>query len=662
MLNQKQHDKAVNDIAEKNREEYIKEYGTFREKELLLKEQFDKEMEATDDANRRMYLRKKFDEDMKSLRDSYSTTYSLIFTEADRLSDSLLAQAITATQKEIANAANDGKIQELESLYARLRKQLEVQTSREGKWGFSGMGEAYRELAKAQKAYEDAVNSGDKTRVAKAESDLLLALSKIENKAEQVRSTFSEIGSILEGMGGTVGEIGSGISSLAAAAKSVMDTMANKGKLNKGASIATVFTSAIELGAMVASSIKANNDAQKEWNRTIAESEQRLRMLNLEALDYKQQNIFGVENPYKKAIDGAIQYGEAMARLQEQSAKLAEGRVQTDTRKGINWANVGKGAAIGASAGAVAGAGIFSGLSAAAGAAIGAGVGLITGLLSTKVVPVFEDLTDKYGTIVNEDFSLNPQLLADYDKLDEDTKKLVDNWQEIKAKAEEAEQQMRDTFTSLSGDIGNQLSDSLVNAFADGRLDSAIDSFHDKMTGTIEDIIEQMVFSNVFSDMFDDLQKDMESSFGTGGDNNIVDDLMRFEQSYREGLEEYGKQMEAAKEYMQFNGYDAWGGSQNVSASSKGFAAMSQDTASELNGRFTALQISNETIAQNALIQTGYLLTIKDLMAGSGSVLTDIRNMHAIEASHLEDIAKFTKPIPSMVETLDKIQRNTAKL
>lgn len=490
-------------------------------------------------------------------------------------------------------------------------------------------------------------------------------LETVRKRADSIVDAFMDMGDALEDVGGVAGEIGSALNSVGKAALKVIDIWhkaKDGGEFDMASSVSSLVSGVVQLGAMVGRQILDNKEAQEEWNSVIEDSIHEFTMLNLEALDYKQRNIFGVENPYKKAIDGAVQYSEAMAKLQEQTAKLAGGKVQTGTRKGINWANVGKGAAIGASAGAVAGAGVFSGLTTAAGAAIGAGIGIITGLLSTKVVPVFENLTDKYGTIVNEDFTLNPELLADYDKLDDDTKKLVDNWQEIKAKAEEAEQQMHETFTSLSGDIGGQLSDSLVDAFRNGRLDSAIDSFHDKMTGTIADIIEQMVFSNVFSEMFDNLQKDMESSFGAGGDNNIVDDLMRFEEAYQSGLEEYGKQMDDAREYLQSKGYDAWGGSSNVEASSKGFAAMSQDTGNELNGRFTALQISNETIAQGMTTAVATLLTMQSVMSGDSSSLSDIRDMHVLEAGYLADIAKQTKPIPGMVETLDKIQRNTSRL
>ncbi len=660
-LNEASRQKAINEVARKNREEYLKEYGTYEEKKLAINEEYVKKVLATEDEYERMSLAKKRDQDLDALRKQYDTSYNLIFADAGRLSDNLLVKAIKATQKEIEKATSEGKIQELESLYARLREQMEVQSSRNDEWGFVGLGSAFRDIEKAKEAYEKAVESGSQEDVIKAASEYEQAISKVEKKAEQIQTIFSEIGSIMEDIGGTIGEIGSSLGSLSGAAKSIMDAIESyeTGSHNPGESIASIATAAIEIGGMLAKSINSNNEAQKEWNRTIDESAHKLAMLNLEALDYKQQNIFGVESPYKKAIDGALQYGEAMKNLVEQTRKLSDGKVQTKTKKAIDWSNVAKGAATGAAAGAVAGGGAFSWLT----TGIGAAVGAVVGAFSTKTVPVFESLAQKYGKIVNDDFTLNPQILADYNKLDDDTKQLVDNWKEIKAKAEEAQQQMKDTFTSLSGDIGGQLSDSLVNAFTDGRLDSAIDGFHDKLGGTIEDIVEQMVFSNVFSEMFDNLEKEMNASFGSDGDRNIVDDLIRFEEAYQSGLEEYGRQMADAKEYLSSQGYDAWNrGSDNETSSSRGFAAMSQETGNELNGRFTAIQISNETIAQNSLAQTGYLLTIKDLVAGGSSVLADIRNMHAIEASYLEDIARQTKPIPVMVDTLDKIQRNTANL
>lgn len=647
-INERSREKAINDIAQKNREQYLKEYGDYEQKRLAITEEYDRKMLAETDEFARKLLEKQREKELDSLRKQYKADYALIFADADALSDNLLTEAIKATQDEIKKAQSEGDIEKLRILYESLKKQLTEKSGRED-WGFIGLASAFKELEEAQKDYENAVDTTSQNEAALRMERILTSIRK---RASDVGSVFTELGGVLEGIDGTVGEIGSGISALGGAAKNIVELV---GQLkqgitpNKGASIVSVLSGAIQLAGMLANSIKANKDAQNAWNRTLSQSEHEMRMLNLEALDYKQQNIFGVENPYKKAIDGAKQYSEAMKVLQEQTARLNSGKVQTGTKKAINWANVGKGAAIGASAGAVAGAGIFSGITAAAGAAIGAAAGIVTGLLSTKVVPIFENLTTKYGKVVTENFELNPQLIADYDKLDDETKKLVDNWKDIKAKAEEAEAQMKETFTNLAGDLGGQLSDSLVNAFKNGKLNSAIDDFHSKMNSTIEDIVEQMVFSNVFSEMFDNLEKEMAASFDAAGDMNIVDDLMRFEEAYKAGLEEYGKQMEEAKEYLQTSGYqDAFKSDASRTASSRASLGASQDSIDESNGRLTAIQAQvfqmNETV-------TSFKLNYERLIANTAATLEHTQGIHV-------DTTELKGMVSEMRELSRSVNRN----
>lgn len=647
--NEASREKAANEIARKNREQYLKDYGTYEEKKLAINQDYVRKMLATDDEYERKSLSKERERNLQNLERQYNATYSLIFADADMLSDTLLSKAIKITQEEIVKAEKEGDIQTLTDLYSNLRRQLTEKSNRGGSWGFIGLANALKDIEGARK---DAENASDPQKRSHALAMEQTALANVRKRATEVQEVFTGIGSVLEGMEGTLGEIGSGVSALGGAAKSVVEAMAqfNTGKgFSPGQVISTAFTSAIQLGAMVVGSIRANKEAQDDWNRSIVQSQHELEMLNLEALDYKEQNIFGVENPYKAAIDGARQYSEAMRLLQEQISKLNKGKVQTDTKKAVNWANVGKGAAAGAAAGAIAGGGAFSWLTTGIGAAIGA----VAGLVSTKVVPVFESLTKKYGTIVNDDLSLNPQLLADYDKLDDDTKQLVDNWEEIRKKAKEAEDQMRETFSSLAGDLGTQLSDSLVGAFKNGKLDSAIDDFHDKMNDTIENIVEQMIFSNVFSGMFDDLQKEMEKSFGAGGDNNIVDDLIRFEEAYKSGLETYGQQMEEARAYLKSSGYDkAFTSEEQRTASSRSSLGASQDSIDESNGRLTAIQ--GQVFQMNETVLS-FSEKYERLITTTASVLEHTQGIH-IDTTELKGM------VSEMRELSRAVSRNVSTI
>ena len=636
-----------------------------------------KQAQAEEDVVKEQQLQRELAQELLELQKQYSASFALIYADAEKLTTNQLQKAIEATQDAIKSATQSGDIQALTELYERLREQMNVMGDRTRGWGFSGMISGAKKLQDAdlERTFAEIASAIDKDGenateinelITSAINDEEQGWAAIMKGASEVQNALTGIGESLQSFGDetdgwkhALSEVGGVLAGLGSQVTNLVSLYSNVEQGTKifkdmGAAVSTGLSGAFQILSMVGNSIKKNAEAQKEWNATLEESEQRLRMLKLDALDYKQQNIFGVENPYKKAIDGAFQYRDAMAELNKMAGDLNGGQVQTGTKKAIDWGNVGKGAAAGAAVGAAAGGGVFSWLTTGIGAAIGA----IAGAFSTKVVPIMESLQSKYGTLFNPDtYELNEQLIADYQMLDDETKTLVDNWEEIRQKAMEAEEQMRQTFQDLAGDIGSQLSDSLVEAFKNGDLYGAIDDFHGKMTSTIEDIIEQMIFSNVFSGMFDNLQKEMEASFnGPDADNSIVDDLMRFNTAYQSGLEEYKKQMEDARAYMKSEGYDAWSPETTQQQATYGaFQTMSQDVGTELNGRFSALQISGEQLVDKAE-------TIKITTTDMKSSLDDIRNMSLISMGYLEDIAEFTKVLPEMNARINKIATNTAKL
>ncbi len=569
---------------EQNRIDFLRQYGTFEQKLAATIEDFDRKIsEAEDEFEKKTLGAKKADAIMELYR-QYSNIYKLIFANVKSLTGSLLGDAIKATQDEINKAIeNKASTESLAKLYERLHALQNEQADRNRGWGFVG-------LAGNIAALDAEVAKGKDADLEK----VAVLQDGIEKSFKEIGAAFSELGKELEQFDGALGDIGKTFSAIGDNADTIGKAFSGGFAENTAGAISTAVSGSIQLLGMVLTSIEKNKKAQEEWNLTIEAAAMKYKMLQLDALDYKQKNIFGVENPYKRAIDGALQYGSAMEALNEQVGKLAGGQVQTGTKKVVDWGNVGKGAAIGTAAGAAVGS-IIPGIGTAIGAAVGAAIGLVTGaiagLASTKIVPVFESLSQHYGQIFNpETYELNERILADYDKLDDATKQIVDNWQDIADKAKEAEQQMRENFSDLSGDLGDKLKSSLVAAFKNGELYGAIDDFHGKMTSTIEDIVSSLVFSSVFSDMFTDLESDFMASFkGPNADNNIVDDLMRFSETYKQGLADYDEQMKAAQAYLRSQGYDVWQSDQRTAQTRTGITA-TQDSVNEGNARLTTIQ------------------------------------------------------------------------
>ena len=70
---------------------------------------------------------------------------------------------------------------------------------------------------------------------------------------------------------------------------------------------------------------------------------------------------------------------------------------------------------------------------------------------------------------------------------------------------------------------------------------------------------------------------------------------------------------------------------------------MSQDTADELNGRFTAIQIAGEGIKVNTDLIVANLNTMSLLAQGSNAAVLDIRDMIITSNSYVEDVVKYAK-------------------
>lgn len=602
--------------------EYMKEYGSLKEKELAIIQEYEQKIaqaKADGDAYLVKTLERQRDEEIDNLKNRYSGLYALIFADAQDLTSSQLAKAIEVTQTEIKKAADSGDIEELAELYERLRDMMSEQDNRKY-WGFGGLAEGFKQMKQSESSYLASFINNDKDGMEGAIADRVAALALIEKSADEISEAIGGLGEALESFGGVVGEIGASLSGLASNTDNIITAFTQKD--NKGAMTSAAISSTLQIAEMIGSQIVENRKAQEEWNETVKQCAHEYAMFQLAALDYQQANIFGVESPYKKAIDSMYQYAEAMKYLKEQQDTLSEGQVQTGTKKAISGKNLGTGLAAGAGLGAAVGS-IIPGLGTALGAAIGAAVGGIAGALTTKTVPVFESLADTYGSILKEgtdSFELNPQILADYDKLDDATKQIIDNWEQIRDKAKEAEENMRESLSAMVGDMGNQLSNMLIEAFKDGNVYAAIDDFNAYVTDMIGNITQQLIFAAIFEKQFEDLQKSMEASFGEGGDMDITDDIAQFAERVPGMLDDYENAMRQAQKKWESLGYNAF--SPETSSTSKmgsSIQGVTENTAGLLASYVNAMRadvlMQRQLLAQHLPIISCAMPTIMDHLA-----------------------------------------------
>lgn len=400
---------------------------------------------------------------------------------------------------------------------------------------------------------------------------------------------FEEMAGGLQRMLGTLSKIGGEIGDTFGRLADSIDTLISG--IKEGATTldkaGATMTGVMQVADVAIRQAKANQEFMRAWQEANESALQVARQQSIEAAAYKQGNIFGVESPYAKAIAGAKQYAKTMYALQEMSRTLSRGQVQVGHKQVISGRNLLEGAGGGAATGGVIGS-IFGPVGTAIGAGIGAIVGGIFGGAKKKLMPVFESLSKQYGEIYDKDtFAINPKILQDYDKLDDTTKKIVDNWGAIQKKAEEARQQMRDNFRSLAGEMGDQLSNALKKGIADGDIYAAFDDFKAYASKVIYDISEQMIFANFFKQSFDEFQRRLEDSFKTDGDGDIRDDIRWIIDQTKGNVDNYKRAMDTMRAELERQGLQLPDADAGRKAEARGIGRMTQDSAERLEGLMT---------------------------------------------------------------------------
>jgi len=462
---------------------------------------------------------------------------------------------------------------------------------------------------------------------------------------------FRELGGAIEAVNPKLGVL----VSLLGDTLEIGSDIAKVAKTGEGA-LELAINSAVKLGTMVVSQLEKNKQAQEAWNESILQTAHNLKMLQLESLDYAQSNIFGVENPYARAMAGAAQYAATVGALRESLKVLEKGQIQVGTKKVVSGENIAKGTAYGAGAGAGVGAMVGGPIGALIGAGIGALVGAGIGALSRETVPVMEGLVEKFGYIFDFDkFEINKELLASYDQLDDATQRLVDNFQELIQKAKDARDELSANFKDLAGDVGSQLSKALQEAFINDDVQGAMDDFQAYFNGMMENILAQKVFAATFSDLFDQLEEDMNRSFGIGpngelidgADYDITDELMRLFEQIPERLDAYMAGMDAVKQM--FGGLFEKDEKDEKGAfeADKGITSqITADQASVLVGNTARIMISNEQISAKIAegnAQAGRLL---GLAIERNTILGAIK----LDTARLESIERYSKRTADILE------------
>lgn len=327
------------------------------------------------------------------------------------------------------------------------------------------------------------------------------------------------------------------------------------------------------------------------------------------------------------------------------------------------------------------------------GAAIGGAIGLVSSLAGSiaklhdkkkqaeidETINKYEELNrsvDNYGKIAEDSFGSGKkaaieQQMALKQLQIELLKTAIAQEQQKKDPDDGKIQEWQNQIDGLEGEI-DDLGDAAVDAIFGESISTAIENFTSAITDAwanagnasqkakdvVKNMLKQMISESIkamiqSSGALEEIRTKMEEFFLDGI-------ISASEQAILEGMAE-----DLANEIENQYGWadDLFADSEfSQDSTKKGFQAMSQESADELNGRFTAIQIDTSNIkslCDSILINTQF---ITNTIVAMRQNIDEIKNLSLLALDYLESISKNTYELYEMNDRLGKIEQNTRNL
>lgn len=228
----------------------------------------------------------------------------------------------------------------------------------------------------------------------------------------------------------------------------------------------------------------------------------------------------------------------------------------------------------------------------------------------SSILDVYPELIDSAGNFNRElaESIMNSREFAKNDK--EALQYIIDLYDQ----AEEAWESVKDYFEGVFGDLGQTLTDALVDAFKNGT--DAGKAFADSLTGMLEKLAEQMIYTVTIAPLLEKAQEEMldvmkredltdEEKFGNYVRilDDMTDNALSQQGTFNALLEKY---RQLAKE----KGLDLWQGDSTTQTGKSGaYTTASQESITKLEGLYTVMLVHETNIDTNVENVAGSMQT-----------------------------------------------------
>lgn len=212
--------------------------------------------------------------------------------------------------------------------------------------------------------------------------------------------------------------------------------------------------------------------------------------------------------------------------------------------------------------------------------------------------------------------------------------KAMQDWGDSAGAIDEITDEFKEALTQISFD---SMRDSFISNLMDMTKSAQdfSDDFAEMMQKALLSYSMDDLIEGDLKKLYDDWAKAIDDNNGKLTEADIDAFNKRYDDIVQEGLKR-------RDDWAKVTGYTG-SSSSSQTATSGGWSSMGQDTADELNGRFTALQIAGESIAQNMTTTISQMESIVTLGISTNGAVLEIRNMMIMTNSYLEDIVKYSK-------------------
>ena len=270
----------------------------------------------------------------------------------------------------------------------------------------------------------------------------------------------------------------------------------------------------------------------------------------------------------------------------------------------------------------------------------------------SSILDVYPELIDSAGNFNRElaESIMNSREFAKNDK--EALQYIIDLYDQ----AEEAWKSVKDYFEGVFGDLGQTLTDVLVDAFKNGT--DAGKAFVDSLTGMLEKLSEQMIYTVTIAPLLEKAQAEMldvmkredltdEEKFGNYV--RILDDMTNNALS-QQGT--FNALMEKYRELAKEKGLDLWQEDSTTQTGKSGaYTTASQESITKLEGLYTAMLVHETNIDTN----------VENVAGSMQTALVHLKRIDANTGECSETLKLMRKDMRDMKDDLTTLRRDGIK-